>query len=255
MLAAKKILLLVTPFTLCSLAMAENPEVFRLQGFAQHQKQSHAFDRAREQGEQSQLEDEEIWEVTKRRALQEYKKQKKQNSMSDEGVEAQAHEIKQKAFDEQMESQRKIYATQKAKEAAQMKRFTGTLPSGEEELGLLEARPRFDYKKRQAYGGKPNYKQGKGSGGKSSSSGAPSSGFAPSNEFGDFPPPPQVDDFDNDGFPQYQGDDFGGDAPPPPIPVPAFEDDGSFNENDFPPPPPPPPPFDGEESDFSDPGF
>lgn len=241
----RKISIFTLPLVFHSQVFAQSEEVIRRQGFAEHQKEMKQFDKARESGEQAFYEEQQIWELTKDRDLEDFKRQKKNISMVDDGPEAKKDALEKQQYDQEYEKTRKAYAARIEKNAKELEKELGTLPSEEVEYGLNEDRPRYDYKKRQMFGGKPAYKKGGGS----SSSGSSSGGFSPSSGGDSFPPPPSFDDFSNDGFPSPPGDDFGGDIPAP-VPIPSFEDEGNFNENDFPPPPPPPPPLEGESVDF-----
>lgn len=243
----RKISILTLPLVFHSQVFAQSEEVIRRQGFAEHQKDAKQFDKARESGEQAYYEEQQIWELSKNRDLEEFKRQKKSVDMADDGPEAKKDALEKQEYEREYEKTRKAYAAQLEKKSNELAKQLGTLQSEETEYGLNEDRPRFDYKKRQMFGGKPVYKKGFGS--SSGSSGGASGGFSPSSGGDSFPPPPSFDDFSNDGFPSPSGDDFSGEIPAP-VPVPSFEDEGNFNENDFPPPPPPPPPLEGESIDF-----
>ncbi|WP_347356603.1 hypothetical protein [Bdellovibrio sp.] len=238
--SARQTFLLVL-LLLSSTAYGEGVEETRLKGFAQHQNSQDRFEKARQQGERAYLEEEEQWENQKDRALNEYKKTKTAEKMSEEGPEAKADAVAKEKFDDAYEQERLKYIEKKNKQEVVTR--GGNLPTEAQELGLLEDRPRYDYRKRAMYGAKPKY--GKSSPGSSSSSGSSSPSYGGGSSF---PPPPTFDDFGGDGgyVPAPNVDDFGGDIPPPP-PPPPFSDDfgGGFGgDGDFP-PPPPPPPFEG----------
>lgn len=226
------------------LGWAQVSEKERLSGFAQHHKNLDRFEEARVKGERAYLEEEEQWENLKNRSLEEYKKNKKQIVMDEDGPEAKADALAKKGYDENREKERRAYEQEKAKQQL-IVRENLQLPSEAQELGLDELRPRYEYRKRALYGASPKYgKMPSSSGGRSSFGGGAISPGGSS-----FPPPPTFDDFGGDGGyvpAPNMPDDYGDVAPPPPPP--PFGDD--FGGGDFPPPPPPPPPFGEEGGDF-----
>lgn len=240
-----KFALILMPFVIHASASAESLEIIRRQGFAEHQSGLKMFEKARESGEQTYYEEQQIWELARERDLRDYKTRSKARTMDDDGPEAKLDAKDKKAFEEEYEKNRKTYVQKEKSDALVLENKLQKLATEEEEYGLTEQRPRYEYKKRPMFGGKPNFKKGSGA---SSGGGSGGGGYRPTPSTGDFPPPPSFDDFSNESFPPPV-DDFGGDMAPP-VPVPSFEDDGNFNENDFPPPPPPPPPFEGEGGDF-----
>lgn len=235
-------LLLLLSFVASS-AWGESPDEARLQGFAQHHKAKDRFEQARQQGERAYLEEEDQWERQKDRQLEEYKKNKKSIVMTEDGPEAQADAAAKKRWDESYEKERRVYAAESARRES-LDREAKKLPTESQELGLLEDRPRYDYRKRAMFGGKPKF----GSSASSGSSGGSSFGGGSSSP--SFPPPPTFDDFGGDGGyvpAPNMPEDYGDIPPPPPPPPPPFGDDfgGGFGgDSDFP-PPPPPPPFEG----------
>ncbi|KYG65113.1 hypothetical protein AZI87_11110 [Bdellovibrio bacteriovorus] len=233
----------------CANSWAQNAEIQRLSGFAQHQKNLDQFDVARSKGERAHLEEEEQWENQKLRALEDYKSRKSSVRMSEDGPEAQADAAAKRKVAQEYEESREKYAAQKSKLTA-IDRQALHLPTEATELGLDELRPRYDYRKRAMFGAQSKF----GRPGSSSSSGG-SSGFGGGGG-SSFPPPPTFDDFgggDGGYVPApNMSDDFGDVPPPPPPPPPGFGDDfGGFQGGaDFPPPPPPPPPFGDEGGEF-----
>lgn len=229
-------------------AMAQT-EVERLTGFAQHQNDNVKFDKAREQGERAYLESEEQWENLKARELSEYKKQAKDRAMSDDGPEFQQDTLQKKAQEKVYEENRDAYLRDRAQKRS-LDRKALNLPSEEQELGLDQERPRYDYRKRATFGATP--KLGKStltpgrSGGSGSSGSYGGGGGSPS-----FPPPPTFDDFQDGGYipAPTLDNDYMGDIPPPPPPPPPFGMDGGFNGDGGEFPPPPPPTF-GDEGEF-----
>ena len=229
-----------------SAAHAVSSEESRLLGFAQHQNNNKQFDKAREQGEKAYLEEMEQWDLGRKRDLQEYRKTKKTQVMADDGPEAQADEAARKKYKENYDKVRREYIAERAKEQA-LERSAKGLPSEAQELGLDQERPRYDYKKRAYFGGKPGkVSAGSSFGGRGSGSGSYGGG---NNNATPFPPPPTFDDFDN-GYvpaPNINPDDFGDvpPPPPPPAPIPGAFDQG-FGGDGIPAPPAPFP----EDSDF-----
>lgn len=228
---------------LSSEVFAVGADETRLLGFAEHQKNGKQFDKARVQGERGYLEGAEQWEEQRHRELEGYKKSKKAKLMNDDGPEAHADEVAKKALNAEYEQTRLAWIAKKNQED-RMSRADKNLPTEAQELGLDMERPRYEYRKRAAFGAKPKFGSAvsAGSSGSSGHSGGTS-----------FPPPPTFDDFSGGGsgyVPAPNMDDFGDVPPPPPPPPPGFGDDfGGGYGNDFTPPPPPPPPF-GDDGDF-----
>ncbi|MFM6929216.1 MAG: hypothetical protein ACKOX6_12180 [Bdellovibrio sp.] len=228
-----------------SAAHAMGAEESRLLGFAQHQNNNKQFDKAREQGERAYLEEIEQWELERNRDLQEYRKTKKIQAIAEDGPEARADEVERKKYKENYDKVRREYIAEKAKDQALERKAKG-LPTEAQELGLDQERPRYDYKKRAYFGGKP----GRNSLTPSSGGGRGSGNYGGGNNNATpFPPPPTFDDFDN-GYvpaPNISPEDFGDVPPPPPPPAPipgAF--DPAFGADGIPVPPAPFP----EDSDF-----
>ncbi|MEN0058700.1 MAG: hypothetical protein AAGB31_07685 [Bdellovibrio sp.] len=215
---------------------AQSLERERLSGFAEHQKDLKQFDRAREKGERAYWEAEEQKELQKIRELEEYKKNKKPVVQDDENSpEALADAREKRAQDDKREKERLAYIEKKE---PILNRQSVNLPSEEQELGLDELRPRYDYRKRAMFGAQPKYGKSFGSGGSSGSGSGSSSGSFGGSGGGSmgggssFPAPPTFDDFGGapDGFVPSPMDDFG-DIPPPPPPPPLDMDDagGGFS--------------------------
>lgn len=232
--------LILFPLLVSSLASAQVSEKERLSGFAEHQKNQIRFDEARRSGLKGFYEESEQWENQKNRALEAYRKTKKQEVLSEEGPEAKADAAEKKLYAEQYEESRRTYTSKRTHQDVVV-RESQDLPTEAEELGLTEVRPRYEYRKRVMFGGQPKYA------GKATSSGSSRSSISPGGS--SFPPPPTFDDFggNNGGYVPAPNmpEDFGDIPPPPPPPMPSGDDFGGFGaeSSDFPPPPPPPPPF------------
>lgn len=225
-------------------AHAISAEEERLRGFAEHQKNNVQFDKAREQGEKAYFEEQEQWDLSRNRDLQDYRKTKKNQAMADNGPEAREDELEKKKYQQSYDKARREYISGKTKDEI-LERRDKNLPTEAQELGLDQTRPRYDYKKRAYFGGKSKVKSSGSSFGGSSNGGSSFGGGGTS-----FPPPPTFDDFDN-GYvpaPNISPDDFGDvpPPPPPPAPMPGGFDPG-FGGDGIPVPPAPPFP---EDSDF-----
>ncbi|MNL11530.1 hypothetical protein D3C87_1323700 [compost metagenome] len=208
----------------------KSKEEVRLDGFAQHQKNGKQFENARSQGEKAYLEEQEQWELSRQRTLEDYKKKKASQVMEDEGPEYQADQVTKQNWDKNREIERQKYAARRHEEI--LDRKAKGLPSEEVELDIAEERPRYDYRKRASFGASKGGKSSSASSPSSPSSGAPWTGGGGSN----FPTPPPFDDFGGEGYVPAQNapDDFG-DIPPPPPPPPVF-DEGFDGPNPIPPP-------------------
>ncbi|NUM60174.1 MAG: hypothetical protein HUU56_16185 [Bdellovibrionaceae bacterium] len=210
---------------------AEEEEYERLQDFKRFKKDNKIIDEEREKGLAVYLEELDKEAFESRKALQEYKKQKKTERNSEDSKYYEEY-LKEKKDQEQVyqEDLDEYLKDKKKYSSGKYKR-----PFSEEfELGILSDRPRYDYKKRALYGAKPKFKSSEGKG--SSSGGASGTNSFPgsnnSRPDNNFTPPAPVDPFFDD-------------IPPPPPPMP-MDDGGGFNNDGFIPPPPPPPMFDGE---------
>lgn len=220
-------------------------EEIRLRGFAEHQTDNSQFEKARQQGERAFYEEADQWQNQRERNLELYKREKKASVMSDDGIEARADAAEKKAQAADYQKSRIAYVEKKAQEEV-LSREDKHLPTESQELGLDMERPRYDYRRRAAFGAKPKF-------GSNSSGGSSSSGGSFGGGTG-FPPPPTFDDFGGGGYVPAPNlpEDFGDvPPPPPPPPPPGFGDDtfGGGYGNDFAPPPPPPPPF-GDDGQF-----
>ena len=214
-----------------SLVLAQSREEVRLNGFAQHQKNGKQFGNARSQGEKAYLEEQEQWELSRQRTLEDYKKKKAAQVMEDEGPEYQADQVTKKKWDANREIEREKYAAKRHEEV--LDRKAKGLPSEEEELDIAEERPRYDYRKRASFGASKSSTSSSGGSSSGRSGGAaPWTGGGGSN----FPTPPPFDDFGGEGYVPAQNapEDFG-DIPPPPPPPPVFEDNFD-GPNPLPPP-------------------
>lgn len=223
---------------------ATGSEELRLRGFAEHQKEIQQFDRARQGGHRSHYQKLNQWEIARKQNLDQYKKEKKENKMTEDSPEAMADAAVKQAYEEQRQKSFETHQAQQEKEVVDRRKKN--LPSEEEEFGLDKQRPRYDYKKRTLYGGEPKYRResmGTSFGGGRDSSGGTSFGDGYSGGSVDFPPPPE--DFGDGGYvPPPVVDEFG-ESPPP-----YDETYGNGEYENFPPPPPPPPPFEDGDGDF-----
>lgn len=225
-------------FNFSTFSWAQTSEKGRLSGFNDHKKEQGQFDTARSKAERAHLEEEEQWENQKQRNLLEYKKGKKQVGVTEDGPEAKADAKVKKKYVEDYEKNRQEYVQEKSKQQ-ELSRKALNLPSENQELGLDEIRPRYDYRKRVLYGARPKYGKMPGSSGSSPGSSSFSGSPSPS-----FPPPPPFEDYGDGYVPAPNMPDDFGDIPPPP-PPPGFGDEFGGSDS-FPPPPPPPPPFEGD---------
>lgn len=233
---------LLTPF----LAFAQHPEVVRLRGFAEHQSENRRYDKTRDRGEISYLEEVEKWERKRIAAIEEHKRQKKIQSPKEGGPEWQADQKVKRQQELDLAKARQQYVV--SRDNFDRSKYKG-LPTEAQELDLVgPQRPRYELKKRATFGAPLKFGI-RGSGGGSSAGGS----FSGSSG-GSFPPPPTFDDFgDGDsGYvpaPNLGEYDSGGDfPPPPPPPPPPFTDGGDVPE--FAPPPPPVDFGEGMPSDF-----
>lgn len=238
---SKKLIFLMLLTSISRAGYAAGKEETRLRGFAEHQNENEQFDKARQRGERAFYEELDQWEAQRHRQLDDYKKTKKEKEMTDDGPEFRADAAAKKEVAKDYEKTRKAYSLEKANEE-KLSREDKKLPTEAQELGLDSERPRYDYRKRAAFGAKPKFGSNAGS----------SSGSSPSFGGGNFPPPPTFDDFSGGGGGYVPApnlpEDFGDvPPPPPPPPPPGFGGDDAF-PNDFS-APPPPPPF-GEEGEF-----
>ncbi|MDG0816379.1 hypothetical protein [Bdellovibrio svalbardensis] len=244
---SRKLIFLLLLSTFSREGFAAGAEETRLLGFAEHQNNGKQFDKARAQGERGYLEESEQWENQRQRELADYKKSKKSKEMDDDGPEFKADALAKKQFDVEYQQTRKEFIEKKSQEE-KLSRADKKLPTEAQELGLDMERPRYEYRKRAAFGGKPKFGSAAAAAGGSSYGGG-SGGSS-------FPPPPTFDDFSGGGGGYVPApnlpEDFGDVPPPPPPPPPGFGEDtfGGGYGTDFAPPPPPPPPFGEDSGDF-----
>ena len=197
----------------------------RLKGFAQHKKENKDFDKDREKSKAEWQDEESLWYSDREKNLKKYlanrKTEKIYNEEKPEYKEWRAE--KKQDLAEQEEIRLKYLAQRKENE----KKLLSVNLSDEEEMDLLNTRPRYYWKKRTLYGGRGTFKGQAGSwGGSGRSSG--SGGYTGGGSAG-FPPPPSFDEGDNYIPPPMEFDE----PPPPPPPPPSFGEEGSM-------PPPPP---------------
>lgn len=226
------------------LLSAQVDEKERLSGFAEHYKGNSQHDREREKGIKDHRRELDAWDSEREKARFDHKKERKSSEMTEEGPEAKADLREKATYTKEIETARRDYVSKKSRQD-NFSRKALKFPSEEEELGLIEDRPRVDYKKRATYGAQPNYSKMPVSGSSPSRGGG-------SGRFGggggeSFPPPPAMD-YD-DSYVPAPGFDREGDVEPPPAPPfpEDFEDMGpEGGADDFIPPPPPPPPGFGD---------
>lgn len=230
--------------------LAQVDDKVRLKGFAEHQKNGVVLDKERDNAVSGFKQEKLAWEEGIEKAKSSFKRERLSHHMSEDSPQAKADLKEKQIYYAEIETSRRDYVSKKGKQDLFERKSLG-LPTEEEELGLIEDRPRVDYKKRASYGGRPNYSNMTSSGSARPSGGGRFSGG--SND--SFPPPPNMD-FD-DGFvpaPNFEGE--GDTEPPPPPPFPEDDYTGPEGGDDFIPPPPPPPPGFGEmEIDPIEPEF
>jgi hypothetical protein len=243
---AGPLLLYFVVISTCLSAKAQEFEIQRLKGFAEHQSEEKQFDRERQKGEAEFLEEQEQWERQRQLDLVEFKKEKAASVMKDDGPEFKQDQKEKARWDKEYEANREAYI--KELKSFDRKSYPD-LVSEKTELGLDQTRPRYDLKKRVLYGATSKY-------GKSSGASSGPVSFSPGSNYGNsgsgnssFPPPPTFDDFNNNdnGYvpAPNMSDGYGDDIPPPPPPPPPMpfpDGGGDFNNfnNEIPPPPPPP---------------
>ncbi len=230
----KRLLILSTFLTLSAAihAQASSEDIERLSGFAEHQKKQKDFEKERLAGEKEFLAEQEAYEKQRLKDAAEYRKQKKTEVVPEESGGYKVYLDEKKSFDRDYEVSRQEFI----KDRKKFDRMAANhILDEKKELGIEQARPLYDKKKRSLYGAPSKYGKLEGSSGGSSSGGSS----------GSFPPPPRFDDFGgNGGFvpPSSSSVETFDDIPPAPPPV-SFPD-GGFNGgsefNDIPPPPPPP---------------
>lgn len=214
-----------------------HPEVERVRGFDEHQKEKREAERDRERGLQIHLEQIEIEKRAYAKAVEEYRKQKKTTKPLEETPAYKTYLTEKAANEREAEKFREEFKVEK-REEARLRKQANLDPM--RELYLPEDRPRFDVKNRTLYGAESQFGKGgfKGGGRIDPGSGDTGGGFSspgynpPENTFtppgfDEFPPPPIEDNFD---------------LPPPP-PLPPMDGDLGPPDDFFPPPPPPPPPM------------
>lgn len=216
----------------------------RLSGFAEHKKYQKKFDAFRESKVNEFIKEKEQEEKEREQAAENYRKKKKLAHNLEEGPEYQEYLREVRHRQQRYHEATEEYKREKALDRAKIeKRHL----SEEEELGLNEENPRYDYSKRCIYGGYSKLcKKLAGPGGANSGSGSAGrfGGGNSSSGGGGFPPPPPptFDDFGDDYIPPPNFSEDGELLPPPP---PMMNDD--FGDSPLPPPPPLPPlPGDGD---------
>lgn len=191
----------------------------RMQDFLEHHQRQEKIDSIREKGLSEYLDEVNDWELQRLKALKNYKPITTGDDF--ETTRKSYLEFKAQKREEQMEmeeARRKYVKTQRAQTSLEISDLDEMV-----ELGLLEDRPRYNYKKRVLYGAKSKYKMGSGAGSTATNT-LPDHNTEQFNNFVPPPAPPEMD------FPE---------PPPPP----------SFEDGDFPAPPPPPPPPSFDDAD------
>ena len=92
---------------------AESWEEARLKGFAEHQKEGKQFDKTREAGEISWLEEQEQWDEARRKEGDAYKRNRKAVTMEDDGPDAKADQKEKAAYKKVQEIEREKFVIQK----------------------------------------------------------------------------------------------------------------------------------------------
>lgn len=220
-------------------AQEEHPEVKRTRGFDEYKRQKKLLEQERDRGLSLHLEKVEIEKREYAKALEEYRKEKR-NEKPLEYTEAYQENLQERKRDKK-EAERDLEEF-RADKRVEKRQLEQAHLNPMEELGLPEDRPRFDVKKRALYGATSKFgranglsggSSGGGGGGMDGSDGGTNYTPPPANTFDEFPPPPSFPGEDNFDLP----------PPPPPPPMPFDDGQGMGNAapfDDFPPPPPPP---------------
>lgn len=203
----------------------------RRNAFFQHQDENKIYDQEREKGLSLFLEEEERWNRLREKDSREQAKMRPK-PMDEFGPEYQADLKLKEAFEKKREVDRRSHVRTKRNLILE---FEDKIPQSEEkELGIANARPRYDLRKRARNKWVNSGKKLQGGSSGSSSSSPFDAPSMPSPN--DFVAPPVDTNFE--------------DIPPPPPPIPYDNFDqgnaGGFDSGfgDVPPPPPPPPPND-----------
>lgn len=213
-------------------------ETNRRKAFKEFEGEKKKSEKEQNKGLSLWLEEQEQWDLTREKAVFEYKKNKRETPQEGSKEYYDDLAVKERA-QRVVEEGRKQHIAVKKNIIAQF--APQNVTSEEEELGIYTHRPRYDLRKR----GRNKWTKGGSSFGGGSPSGS-SGGYSPGggfqSDYGDFPPPPPPD---FNSIPQDSFEDF----PPPPPPTdfgnaPGTFDSG-FGDAPIPPPPPPPPPEGG----------
>ncbi len=199
--------------------------------FPEDQNAKKLYDNQREKELALFLEQQEKWEQSRERGLNEYRHEKKDKSPTDDGPEFKEDLKARQLENRQKEKARILVAQTREKIISQM--TPAELELEYQELNLMQNRPRYDVRKR----GKNKWVAGNKPGKPVPATGG--GGFAPPPAaFDDFPPTPD--------FAPVPGFDNFEEIPPPPPPPINFDGSMGFGGVDsgfgeIPPPPPPPP--------------
>lgn len=215
-----------------SLKIEANHNINRLKSLKEEKKNNKVYEEQREKSLGQYLEEQENWEQLREKGLSEYRKQKKGLSPAEDGPEYRKYTQERAEMREKAEKTRQVQVRTRNQVLNQNSSSISKLE--EEELGLIESRPRYELRFR----GKNKWvKGGSPGGGRASSPGSFSSGDS------DFPPAPPPIDYTAAPPPAESYEDI-----PPPPPPPGYDYgaavpyDAGFG--DVPPPPPPPPAVD-----------
>ncbi len=218
---------------LSSLKIEANHNLNRLKSLREEKKNNKIYEEERERSLGTYLEDQEKWDLAREKGLAEYRKQKKTLSPAEDGPEYREDQRERKKALEKAEKSRETQVRTRNQILNQNPGVVAHLE--DEELGLLELRPRYELRFR----GKNKWNRNSGAAGSRSSGGG--STYTPPNDLDSgFPPPPL------DYTPAPPPMDSYEEVPPPP-PPPGYDygagagmpyDSGY---GDVPPPPPPPP--------------
>ncbi len=214
-----------------------NHESNRRKAYKQFEDEKKKTEKEQNKGLALWLEEQEQWDLTREKAVFDYKKTKRPTPQ----------EFSKEYYDDLAEKERGLRVVEEGrKQHIQVKKDILAqyqplnVATEEEELGIYDQRPRYDLRKRgRNKWTKSGATIGSGSAGAPSPGGGDNSGGFQGGDNFDFPPPPPTD-FSN--VPQDNFDDF---PPPPPPPTdfgspPGMYDSG-FGDAPIPPPPPPPP--------------
>lgn len=217
-----------------SLKIEANHNLNRLKSLKTEKKNTKIYDDEREKALGQYLVEQERLDLIREKGLAEYRKQKKALSPADGGPEFKEDQKRKQVAQEKTEKSRETQVRTRNKVLNENPGLVAALEN--EELGLTNARPRYDIRKRGQNRWVKSGSANKGTSGSSSDS------FNPAPRDSDFPPPP------SDYMPPPPPTEGYEEIPPPPPPTYDYGSstgmpyDSGYGE--IPPPPPPPPPVD-----------